>query len=156
MSDSEKQRQRARRKRALARKVGHAMDGLVYLQPAEGVTAAQENRVRRVLRECFPPELVNRWAYGDGMTLIHGAPHPSVPRLDAFTRPVERLYAWITKRLRYRNRKAYATARRYGIPRYVVGRGLTLAVINGSTLFTHVTFRAPAAINVIHMEIKTL
>jgi hypothetical protein len=67
---------------------------------------------------------------------------------------VWRQYAWITKRLRYRNRKGYSTARRYGIPRSAVGAGLTLSLINGSTLFTRVTVRGTASVDVITLEMQ--
>jgi len=61
---------------------------------------------------------------------------------------------WISKRLRYRNRKGYSTARRYGIPRSAVGAGLSLVVINGSMLFTRVTVRATFALDPVYLEME--
>jgi hypothetical protein len=50
--------------------------------------------------------------------------------------PARRFYAWLTRRLRYRNRKGRSTARRFGVPRFMVGADLTFRMQNGSVVFT--------------------
>ena len=138
----ERERQRARRRRTLARKVGHAMDGLLHLLLTEvALRAANAERMRRTLHECFQPTWTSEQFYG--------TPDGALPESS-----ISRLYARISKRLRYRNRKAYSTARRHGIPRWTVGRGLTLAFINGSTMFTHVTVMGVGSIDVIGLTME--
>jgi hypothetical protein len=119
------------------------MDGLLHLLLTDAaLSAANVERMRRTLHECFPQTWTSEQFYG--------TPDGALPESS-----ISRLYVWITKRLRYRNRKAYATARRHGIPRWSVGRGLTLAFVNGSTVFTRVTVRGVGSVDVLTLEMET-